>query len=768
MSSYIPRGPDNCNVQIPSSQAVPGPTGNQGPMGPIGSGQTGNTGPTGPTSDTGATGATGSRGNTGVIGNESTTTGATGRTGFTGPVGATGPVGPAGENVNTGATGSTGPTGPTGPAGPTGATGTNTTFGATGLRGATGPTGPTGATGPIGTQGMTGATGPAGTEAGPTGPTGNTGLAGPTGLTGPTGRSGNLGAPIGPKGPAGSIGPTGNNTMTGPTGPTGPAGNSGEIGDDGVTGPTGTTGPTGSVGAIIPIGFKLFSTEDADEKFANYTIITTTSNVIYFLNKSVVLNAMPPKLYEMDDVPVFTETEGTITTTTPGPIAEWFLTPSGDPGVTSVGGTWDVNLKLQMFPVGVPADLQCKVYYRNLGGIDTLLGTGVLNLQTATPLPITPTFYTIPITIPTTSILASDRIVLKFELTKMPPGTQFTLYFQGTRSANIFNYQWLRTTIPYGDTVRVGLSTSIYGPIGTTGATGPTGLTGSTGTTGPIGLTGATGTTGPTGPTGNTGATGPRGLSGETGATGPTGPTGRIGATGATGGTGPTGPTGLTGATGTTGPTGPTGSTGPTGPPGVYFTYDSITFTGTAQVPGDASMISTDITSLQATTTRHIFVTGIKQPNPYAKILGCRIVNDIYQNQYPFVRLDVQWIQQLDSQFTIQYAYMPQPAPFIFILKFAGSLGNPGSGNIGLYYGDSSYTYALVSETDADGRDASSFLSGLTGATTIAITNQTQFGVATFGISSPSDQGTYWSIPLSSESFAGTTQFNVRTALTYN
>jgi len=74
-----------------------------------------------------------------------------------------------------------------------------------------------------------------------------------------------------------------------------------------------------------------------------------------------------------------------------------------------------------------------------------------------------------------------------------------------------------------------------------------------------IGPTGATGATGPAGPAGATGATGPAGPAGATGATGATGPAGPAGPTGATGATGPVGPAGATGATGPAGPAGPAG-----------------------------------------------------------------------------------------------------------------------------------------------------------------------------------------------------------------
>jgi hypothetical protein len=123
-----------------------------------------------------------------------------------------------------------------------------------------------------------------------------------------------------------------------------------------------------------------------------------------------------------------------------------------------------------------------------------------------------------------------------------------------------------------------GSGTSLVGPQGIAGATGPQGPIGLTGATGPQGPIGLTGATGPQGPIGLTGATGPQGPIGLTGATGPQGP---IGLTGATG---PQGPIGLTGATGPQGPigltgaTGPTGATGATGPQGPSWSITSANF----------------------------------------------------------------------------------------------------------------------------------------------------------------------------------------------
>lgn len=132
----------------------------------------------------------------------------------------------------------------------------------------------------------------------------------------------------------------------------------------------------------------------------------------------------------------------------------------------------------------------------------------------------------------------------------------------------------------------------IQGATGATGPTGSAGMNGVTGATGPQGVQGVTGPTGSSGANGVTGATGPQGIAGiqgVTGSTGPqgiqgvqgvTGPTGSAGANGVTGATGPQGIQGVTGPTGSAGANGVTGATGPVGPQGVMGSVGATGATG--------------------------------------------------------------------------------------------------------------------------------------------------------------------------------------------
>lgn len=86
------------------------------------------------------------------------------------------------------------------------------------------------------------------------------------------------------------------------------------------------------------------------------------------------------------------------------------------------------------------------------------------------------------------------------------------------------------TALPYysGITGATGADSTVPGPTGSIGITGPTGSTGPTGANSTVpGPTGSSGATGATGPQGSTGPAGPTGQQGPTGPTGQQGPTGQ-------------------------------------------------------------------------------------------------------------------------------------------------------------------------------------------------------------------------------------------------
>jgi hypothetical protein len=484
--------------------------------------------------------------------------------------GAQGPTGPTGPTGSTGAASTvTGPTGPTGWTGPSGGP-----IGPTGFTGPTGPTGSTGFTGPTGTQGSTGPTGYTGASVtGPTGYTGTQGSTGPTGYTGPVGAASTVTGPTGFTGPTGYTGPVGAaSTVTGPTGPTGFTGGQGPTGPTGFTGPIGNVGPTGPTGSTGPSGI--------------------SSGATYYFNQSQSSGVAPYKVLAATPSGA---AQQTVLQTAIGAgtsrLMQQFLTPELGFAVIP-GGSQMFHLHLLKDAPANDFEAYATIQLANSAGVGygTILTSGPALITWIDA--VTPVEVTTDITIPTTTILTTDRMIVKIYVTNIGSGSHpVTFYTEGTQF-----YSFVVTSVgaignqgPTGPTGPTGF-TGFTGPQGNLGATGPTGYTGPLGSTGPTGFTGPQGTQGPTGftgPNGAIGATGPTGFTGPLGNAGPTGPTGFTGFTGPNGTNGATGPTGFTGpqgaastVTGPTGPTGPAGSGGGT-------TTNSLTFSDTGS--GDVS-----------------------------------------------------------------------------------------------------------------------------------------------------------------------------------
>ncbi|MBL7764728.1 MAG: hypothetical protein JNJ58_01440, partial [Chitinophagaceae bacterium] len=501
--------------------------------------------------------------------------GITGATGAQGPIGLTGATGPQGP---IGLTGATGPQGPQGIAGTNGTNGTNGLDGKTVLNGTVNPTGADGVDGDffINTTTneifgpKTGGVWGSGTSL--VGPIGATGPQGPIGLTGATGPQG----PIGLSGATGPQGPIGLTGATGPQGPQGIAGTNGTNGTNGLDGKTvlnGTVNPTGADGV------------DGD------FFINTTTNEIFGPKTAGVWGTGTSLVGPIGAT-------GPIGLTGPqGPIGLTGATgpqgPQGPIGLTgATGPQGPIGLTGATGPQG-PIGLTGATGPQGPQGIAGTNGTNGSNGL-------------------------DGKTVLNGTLNPTGADGVDGDFFINTTTNEIFGPKTAGVW---------GIGTSLVGPIGATGATGPQGPIGLTGATGPQGPIGLTGATGPQGPIGLTGATGPQGPIGLTGATGPQGPQGIAGTNGTngtngldgktvlngtlnptgadgvdgdffintttneifgpkTGGvwgsgtslvgpigaTGPQGPIGLTGATGPQGPIGLTGATGPQGPQGIAGT----------------------------------------------------------------------------------------------------------------------------------------------------------------------------------------------------
>lgn len=228
--------------------------------------------------------------------------------------------------------------------------------------------------------------------------------------------------------------------------------------------PVGPTGPTGPQG---PAGF--------------------SSGAVYYFNKSVPSDI--PGYFQMSRTPAIVPVQ---TISSGNGLIASFASDPNDPDATTVpAGNWLFDLVMSMNAGFTNQSVYAEIYSRNLAGVETLLGDN-LSDPTAILGGITQETYTFGASIPSASISATDRIVVKFYAQGLGGGELLTMYFQGDSIGQVIT----------------SLSSGLQGP---TGPTGPKGDKGATGSTGPVG---ATGPTGPKGDKGNTGATGPQGATG--------------------------------------------------------------------------------------------------------------------------------------------------------------------------------------------------------------------------------------------------------------
>ena len=103
---------------------------------------------------------------------------------------------------------------------------------------------------------------------------------------------------------------------------------------------------------------------------------------------------------------------------------------------------------------------------------------------------ITPVEINVDLTLPTTTINPTNRMVVRLYIVDQSSGDH--------------NIKWYTEGTSYYSFVLTSVGAT-PGPAGPTGPAGPIGLTGPTGSQGPIGLTGPTGSQGIQGPTGSTG-----------------------------------------------------------------------------------------------------------------------------------------------------------------------------------------------------------------------------------------------------------------------
>ena len=144
-----------------------------------------------------------------------------------------------------------------------------------------------------------------------------------------------------------------------------------------------------------------------------------------------------------------------------------FQTASGVPGTTNIpGGLWSFYLHFS----GTPGDtwsIFAEVYVRDLGGIETLLLT--TDATATSTLAVTPAMFLTDGVFPASTVLTTDRIVVKVKVTNTDTTTNsITFYTEGST-----NYSVSITTL--NQVVPTGAVTNVTGtaPIASSGGTTP-------------------------------------------------------------------------------------------------------------------------------------------------------------------------------------------------------------------------------------------------------------------------------------------------------
>lgn len=143
------------------------------------------------------------------------------------------------------------------------------------------------------------------------------------------------------------------------------------------------------------------------------TIPGSTGSTIYYLNQSI--NQAPYKEFSSVATAVAEQiVPATVAGGATATIAS-FQTISGVPGTTVIpAGLWQMFLHFNAATAGQNWIIRPFVYKRDLAGIETLILT--LDPEIVTNMSTTTMMYTCDAVLPTTSLLATDRLVVKIDM----------------------------------------------------------------------------------------------------------------------------------------------------------------------------------------------------------------------------------------------------------------------------------------------------------------------------------------------------------------
>jgi collagen type VII alpha len=269
---------------------------------------------------------------------------------------------------------------------------------------------------------------------------------------------------------SGASGSSGSTGAAGSSGSTGAAGSSGSTGASGSSGSTGASGSSGSSGVNgISAGRNYFFNESQDSDILGYKVL---SDIPTFTTQQIVtqsVSAGSTVLMQQFLTPEFGFT------TIPAGIQRFFIYWLKN----NVNNNFSCYVSLEL------ADL-------NGIGYGTVIpsGTALIGWINAS----TPVAAEIDVVFPTTSVLATDRMIVKVYATN---------FGGGTHPINFYTEDGYYSFV----------TTSIAAVSGTSGSSGSSGINGADGTSGSSGINGIDGSSGAVGSSGSSGANGSSGSS---------------------------------------------------------------------------------------------------------------------------------------------------------------------------------------------------------------------------------------------------------------
>lgn len=458
----------------------------------------------------------------------------------------TGMSGTSGTSGVNGTSGTSGVNGTSGTSGATGSAGTSGTSGSSGVNGSSGQTGSAGTSGTSGTNGAQGANGTSGTS----GTNGATGTSGTSGTSGKNGAgynqltaSGSYTPSIGSKSFSYFVSPgtvlayavgqrvraanpidtsswmeglitsinsstivvnvdlIGNTTpstgwlisLTGNPGATGTSGTSGVNGTSGLSGTSGTSG---------------VSNDGTSGTSGTSGVDGISSGQVYYFNQSQSSDVSPYKVLATTPDASAQQTVATaLSGSQQGALVSQFITSQLGFAVIP-GGTQRFHLHYLKQASNDHIQAYVTIQLANSTGtaIGPVISTGISEIGWVDA--STPVEVTLDLTLPTTGIDPTNRMIVKLYLSNNDSSAHsITWYTEGTQY-----YSFVVTTV-----------SSVSGTSGTSGTSGINGAQGANGTSGTSGTSGINGTSGIDGANGSSGTSGINGTSGISGSSGTSG-----------------------------------------------------------------------------------------------------------------------------------------------------------------------------------------------------------------------------------------------------